>query len=102
MSNKRVHNFEHAVRLAMTQPELGCPLINLYYKSPSEAIRDYVTFIKCNYCYKLCPMSFGECVESLRNLYRAGLISLSEFRTVLGRYLALKRKGYLSWAYGLY
>jgi len=96
MTSRKVHNFEHAVRLAMTQPELGCPLINLYYESPSEAIRDYVTFIKCNYCYKLCNMSFSECVDSLRHLYRAGLITLSEFRTVLGRYLALKRKGYLS------
>jgi len=96
MTSRKVHNFEHAVRLAIQNPELGCPLLNLYYNSPSEDIQHYVTFIKCNYCYEFCPMSFSECVDSIRYLYRAGLISLTEFRTVLGRFLALKRKGYLS------
>jgi len=96
MPNKKVHNFEHAVRLAMTQPDLGCPLLNLYYNSPSEDIRQYVTFIKCNYCYQYCPESFSTCVDSIRYLYKHGFITLSEFRTVLGRFLALKRKGYLS------
>ena len=96
MPSHTVKNFEHAVHLAMHNPELGCPLLNLYYNSPSENIQNYIMFVKCNYCYEFCPMSFSECVNSIRYLYRAGLISLTEFRTVLGRFLTLKRKGYLS------
>jgi len=96
MTSKKVHNFEHAVRLVIEQPELGCSLIDAYYNSPSDKIRSYITFLKCNYCYKQCPQDFQECVNSLRYLYKNGLISLSEFRTVLGRFLVLKKKGYLS------
>jgi hypothetical protein len=96
MTSRKAHNFEHAVRLVIEQPDLGCDLINLYYNSPSERIRNYVTFLKCNYCYERCPQNFQECVNALRFLYKNGLISLSEFRTVLGRFLVLKRKGYLS------
>ena len=96
MTSKTVKNFKHAVRLAMEEPDLGCELLNLYYNSPSEDVKNYVTFIKCNYCYKICSQSFGECVDSLRYLYKNKLITLPEFRTVLGRYLVLKRKGYLS------
>jgi hypothetical protein len=96
MTSKKVHNFERAVRLVIEQPDLGCDLINLYYNSPSERIRNYITFLKCNYCYKQCPQSFQECINALRFLYREKLITLGEFRTVLGRFLALKRKGYLT------
>jgi hypothetical protein len=96
MGSKEVKNFKHAVSLAMTQPELGCPILDLYYNSPSESIRQYVTFIKCNYCYKVCKMPYSECLESIRYLYYNNYITLSEFRTVLGRFIALKRKGYLS------
>jgi len=96
MTSKKMHNFEHAVRLVIEQPEIGCGIINLYYNSPSERIKSYVTFLKCNYCYKQCNLDFRECVDALRFLYRERLITLGEFRTVLGRYLVLKRKGYLS------
>jgi len=96
MTSKTVKNFRHAVKLAMEQPDLGCELLDLYYNSPSQDIKNYITFIKCNYCYKNCPQTFQECVDSLRYLYKNGLITLSEFRTVLGRFLVLKRKGYLS------
>jgi len=96
MGSKEVKNFKDAVSLAMTQPELGCPLLDLYYSSPSESIKQYITFIKCNYCYKICPMSYSECIESIRYLYHNGYMSLSDFRVVLGRFLALKRKGLLS------
>jgi hypothetical protein len=96
MTSRKAHNFEHAVRLVIENPNLGCDLIDLYYNSPSERIRNYVTFLKCNYCYKQCPQNFQECVNALQFLYKNGLISLSEFRTVLGRFLVLKRKGYLS------
>jgi hypothetical protein len=96
MTSKTVKNFKRAVELAMTQPEIGCPLLDLYYESPSENIQNYITFIKCNYCYKVCKQPFDECVDSIRVIYKQNLISLSEFRTVLGRFLSLKKKGYLS------
>lgn len=96
MTSRKAHNFERAVRLVIENPDLGCDVINSYYNSPSERIRNYITFLKCNYCYKQCPQDFRECVDALRFLYKNGLISLSEFRTVLGRFLVLKRKGYLS------
>ena len=96
MTSRKAHNFERAVRLVIENSDLGCDLIDLYYNSPSERIRNYVTFLKCNYCYKRSPQNFQECVNALRFLYREKLITLSEFRTVLGRFLMLKRKGYLS------
>ena len=95
MGSEQVKNFKHAVSLAMTQPELGCPLLDLYYNSPSESIREYITFIKCNYCYKNCSMTYEECLNSIRYLYHNGYMTLSDFRVVLGRFLALKRKGLL-------
>jgi hypothetical protein len=96
MGSKEVKNFKHAVFLAMSQPDLGCPILDLYYNSPSESIKQYITFVKCNYCYKYCQMSYLECLESIRYLYHNGYMSLSDFRVVLGRFLALKRKGLLS------
>jgi len=95
MTSRKVKNFEHAVRLAIENPTMGCSLLDLYYESSSETVQNYVTFIKCNYCYKLCNLDFSQCVNSIRYLYKNNLISLQEFRTVLGRFLALKRKGYL-------
>jgi len=95
MPSQKAKNFEHAVRLIIEQPEIGCDIINVYYNSPSERIRNYITFLKCNYCYKRCEQDFNTCIEALRFLYKNGLISLNEFRTVLGRFLALKKKGYL-------
>jgi len=96
MGSRQVKNFKHAVNLVITDPDLGCPLINEYYASPSENVKKYITFLKCNYCYKHCPMEFSECVDAIRYLYYNGLMSINEFRTVLGRFLALKRKGLLS------
>ena len=96
MGSRTVKNFKRAIDLLVQKDPLGCELINLYYKSEDETIKQYITFLKCNYCYEYCPESYEECINSLRYLYHNKLISLSDFRTVLGRFLALKRKGLLS------
>jgi len=96
MGRKTVKNFESAVDLVVKKDPLGCELINLYYKSQNVDVSNYITFLKCNYCYEYCEMGYNECVDALRYLYKNKLISLSDFRVVLGRFLSLKKKGLLS------
>ena len=96
LGRKTVKNFESAVDLVTRRDPLGCELINLYYKSDSEDVKRYITFLKCNYCYEYCHEDYSVCLDALRYLYKNKLISLTDFRVVLGRFLSLKKKGLLS------
>ncbi|ALG96867.1 hypothetical protein [Acidianus bottle-shaped virus 3 strain ABV3] len=91
---KQVKNFKDAVRLAMAKDQLGCDLIHLYEGS-NPTIDAYIQFLTCVYCYEYCHPQFDQCVEATRILYHNRLINLTEFRTVLGKLLALKKRGYL-------
>jgi len=95
MGRKTVKNFQDAIDLVLKRDPLGCELINLYYKSGSDDVKQYITFLKCNYCYDYCHEDYTTCLGALRYLYKNKLISLTDFRVVLGRFLSLKKKGYL-------
>jgi hypothetical protein len=96
MGSKTVKNFKNAIDLVVSRDPLGCELINLYYKSNNPEISNYITFLKCNYCYEYCHEDYDTCLNALRYLYKNNLITLTDFRVVFGRFLSLKKKGYLS------